>query len=131
MKRLSIIVIIGIFIITGCDWQRTSKEPSKKPSKNAQHQQVIKIGYLPITHSANLMMTKKLLSQHNHPKYKLELVKFNNWPDLMDALNSGRIDGASTLIELAMKSKQKGSNIKAVALVIMKAMSLWDKKVCT
>ncbi|MEO4120519.1 hypothetical protein ABH334_13810, partial [Staphylococcus aureus] len=22
MKRLSIIVIIGIFIITGCDWQR-------------------------------------------------------------------------------------------------------------
>ncbi|MGE7103713.1 ABC transporter substrate-binding protein, partial [Staphylococcus aureus] len=40
MKRLSIIVIIGIFIITGCDWQRTSKEPSKK----AQHQQVIKIG---------------------------------------------------------------------------------------
>ena len=76
---------------------------------------MIKIGYLPITHSANLM-TKKLLSQHNHPKYKLELVKFNNWPDLMDALNSGRIDGASTLIELAMKSKQKGSNIKAVAL---------------
>lgn len=112
MKRLSIIVIIGIFIITGCDWQRTSKEPSK----NAQNQQVIKIGYLPITHSANLMMTKKLLSQYNHPKYKLELVKFNNWPDLMDALNSGRIDGASTLIELAMKSKQKGSNIKAVAL---------------
>ncbi|MEI5741290.1 ABC transporter substrate-binding protein, partial [Staphylococcus aureus] len=94
------------------DWQRTSKEPSK----NAQNQQVIKIGYLPITHSANLMMTKKLLSQYNHPKYKLELVKFNNWPDLMDALNSGRIDGASTLIELAMKSKQKGSNIKAVAL---------------
>ncbi len=34
----------------------------------------------------------------------------------MDALNSGRIDGASTLIELAMKFKQKGSNIKAVAL---------------
>lgn len=62
MKRLSIIVIIGIFIITGCDWQRTSKEPSK----NVQQQQVIKIGYLPITHSANLMMTKKLLSQHNH-----------------------------------------------------------------
>lgn len=55
MKRLSIIVIIGIFIIIGCDWQRTSKEPSK----NAQNQQVIKIGYLPITHSANLMMTKK------------------------------------------------------------------------
>ena len=46
----------------------------------------------------------------------------------MDALNSGRIDGASTLIELAMKSKQKGSNIKAVALGHQKAMSLWDKR---
>ena len=43
---------------TGCDWQRTSKEPSN----NAQHQQVIKIGYLPITHSANLMMTKIIIT---------------------------------------------------------------------
>lgn len=114
-------------IITGCDWQRTSKERSK----NAQNQQVIKIGYLPITHSANLMMTKKLLSQYNHPKYKLELVKFNNWPDLMDALNSGRIDGASTLIELAMKSKQKGSNIKAVALGHHEGNVIMGQKVCT
>ena len=34
----------------------------------------------------------------------------------MDALNSGKVDGASVLIELAMKSKQEGVGIKAVAL---------------
>ena len=34
----------------------------------------------------------------------------------MDALNTGRVDGASVLIELAMKSAQEGVGIKAVAL---------------
>ncbi|MCG9858257.1 nitrate ABC transporter substrate-binding protein, partial [Staphylococcus argenteus] len=37
------IVIIGFLILSGCDWQRVSKAPSKK----SQNQQVIKIGYLP------------------------------------------------------------------------------------
>ncbi len=49
----------------------------------------------------------------------------------MDALNSGRIDGASTLIELAMKSKQK-PNIKAVALGHHEGnVIMGQKKVCT
>ena len=37
------------------------------------------------------------------------MVKFNSWPDLMDALNTGRIDGASVLIQLAMKAVEKGN----------------------
>ncbi|WP_231111905.1 ABC transporter substrate-binding protein [Staphylococcus equorum] len=61
-------------------------------------------------------MTEEIQQKSKNSGYKLELIRFNNWPDLMDALNSGKIDAASTLIELAMKSKQKGSNIKAVAL---------------
>ena len=44
------------------------------------------------------------------------MVKFGSWPDLMDALNTGRIDGASVLIELAMKAKELGIDLKAVAL---------------
>ena len=34
----------------------------------------------------------------------------------MEALNSGKIDGASVLSELAMKAKGQGVNLKAVAL---------------
>jgi len=35
----------------------------------------------------------------------------------VDALNSGKVDGASMLIELAMKAKEQGIDLKAVALV--------------
>ncbi|MFB3244021.1 ABC transporter substrate-binding protein, partial [Staphylococcus pseudintermedius] len=105
-KRALILFIIALFIVTGCT-------PNSQNHVN-QDKKVLKIGYLPITHAANLMMTKEI--KQNNPNYDIELVRFNNWPDLMDALNSGRIDGASTLIELAMKAKSKGSPIKAVAL---------------
>ncbi|EGQ3256469.1 ABC transporter substrate-binding protein [Staphylococcus pseudintermedius] len=105
-KRALILFIIALFIVTGCT--------SNSQNHVNQDKKVLKIGYLPITHAANLMMTKEI--KQNNPNYDIELVRFNNWPDLMDALNSGRIDGASTLIELAMKAKSKGSPIKAVAL---------------
>ncbi|MGG1597420.1 ABC transporter substrate-binding protein [Paenibacillus naphthalenovorans] len=75
----------------------------------------IKIGYLPITHAAPLYIEEELGKQH-FKHFKLELVKFGSWPDLMDALNTGRIDGASVLVELAMKAKEQGIDLKAVAL---------------
>lgn len=53
---------------------------------------------------------------YDEENYEIERVKFSSWPDLMDALNSGRIDGASVLIELAMKAREKGIDLKAVAL---------------
>ena len=56
------------------------------------------------------------LSSRGFEDYTIEMVKFGSWPDLMDALNTGRIDGASALIELAMKAKEQGIDLKAVAL---------------
>lgn len=47
----------------------------------------IKIGYLPITHAAPLYIEEELGKQH-FKHFKLELVKFGSWPDLMDALNT-------------------------------------------
>lgn len=74
----------------------------------------IKIAYLPITHSLAVLETADELEQQTG--LKVELVKYGSWTELMDALNSGRVDGASVLIELAMKSKEQGISIKAVAL---------------
>lgn len=73
---------------------------------------VIKIGYLPITHAAPLLIEEA----YDETEYKIERIKFSTWPDLMDALNSGRIDGASVLIELAMKAHEKGVDLNALAL---------------
>ncbi|GEK34954.1 ABC transporter substrate-binding protein [Kurthia sibirica] len=103
-KLLSIVIMLAIAILTGCSTSEVQKEG--KPT--------IKIGYLPITHAAPLFVQEKLQQKNAH--YKLELVKFSSWPDLMDALNTGRIDGASVLIQLAMKAKELGIDLKAVAL---------------
>lgn len=73
------------------------------------------MGYLPITHAAPLFLNQHI---HGgvHEGYEIELVKFGSWSDLMDALNAGRIDGASVLIQLAMKAMEKEIDLSAIAL---------------
>lgn len=99
------LLIIFVMTISACG--QTAQQTLDKPT--------IKIGYLPITHAGPLY-----LDAHVHggqfEDYQIEMVKFNSWPDLMDALNTGRIDGASVLIQLAMKAEEKGIDLKAVAL---------------
>lgn len=82
--------------------------------KKSDNSNTIKIAYLPITHSLAVLETADELAEKNG--LQVELVKYGSWNELMDALNSGRVDGASVLIELAMKSKEQGIGLKAVAL---------------
>lgn len=82
--------------------------------KKSDDSGTIKIAYLPITHSLAVLETADELAAQTG--LQVELVKYGSWNELMDALNSGRVDGASVLIELAMKSKEQGIGIKAVAL---------------
>ena len=83
-------------------------------SHSEDGKKIIKIGYLPITHAVPLYVESELGGEFEN--FELELVKFGSWPDLMDALNTGGIDGASVLITLAMKAKESGVDLKAVAL---------------
>ncbi|HEX2927337.1 MAG TPA: ABC transporter substrate-binding protein [Ruminiclostridium sp.] len=76
---------------------------------------VVKIAYLPITHALPVFIENELQDKAGN-NYEIELVKYGSWPELMDALNTGNVDGASVLIELAMKAKEQGIGIKAVAL---------------
>ncbi|MCR5692092.1 MAG: ABC transporter substrate-binding protein [Eubacterium sp.] len=102
-KYFYLLTIIFIFsLAVGCG---RNKEDEAK---------TVKIAYLPITHSLAVLEEAKELEK-NHD-IKVELVKYGSWPELLDALNSGQVDGASVLIELAMKSKAEGVGLKAVAL---------------
>lgn len=107
-KRLRIVLLMFALLltITAC-----GKEDSAD-SQTDGGKRIVKIGYLPITHAAPLYMQ----SNKDYEGYAIELVKFGSWPELMDALNTGKIDGASVLIQLAMKAKEKGIDLKAVAL---------------
>lgn len=82
--------------------------------KKSDDSNTIKIAYLPITHSLAVLETADELAKKSD--LQVELVKYGSWPELLDALNTERVDGASVLIELAMKSKEQGIGIKAVAL---------------
>lgn len=106
MKKgiLPILLLLFIAILTACN--------SNEQNNTGNEKQTIKIGYLPITHAAPLFVQ----SEEKFEDYELELVKFGSWPELIDALNTGKIDGASMLIQLAIKSKEQGIDLKAVAL---------------
>jgi NitT/TauT family transport system substrate-binding protein len=141
-KKILVTAILTIsFLITGCasnsevnndtldETQATASpvenkaEPTKAeddsnqvPSSESAEKSIIKIAYLPITHAIPVFETAELLAQKEDSTIQIELVKFGSWPELLDALNSGRVDGASVLIELAMKARSQGIGLKAIAL---------------
>ena len=114
-KIISIMMAITLLVgIAGCGKSTTTTTTNESESTNSE-QQVVKIAYLPITHALPIFVENELQSQTNS-NIKIELVKYGSWPELMDALNTGRVDGASVLIELALKAKEQGIDLKAVAL---------------
>jgi len=100
-------VVVMLVSLTACG----SRQGSTDKTGDGK---TIKIAYLPITHSLAVLAEADELQEKDG--IKIELIKYGSWPELLDALNSGKVDGASVLIELAMKSKQEGVGIKAVAL---------------
>lgn len=111
MKKFLVFFIAVLSVLGyGC-----SNGGNKNVNSNNTRQH-IKLGYLPITHAISVFATKDYIDSDTSFDFDIELVKFGNWTDLTDALNSGRIDGASVLVELAMAAKSKGVGLKAVAL---------------
>lgn len=106
-KSLFMILLAFILILTACGSGNKGSVTDKK---------TVKIGYLPITHAVPLYIEDDMGDVEGFENFDLELVKFGSWPDLVEALNAGRIDGASMLVTLAMAAKEQGIDLKAVAL---------------
>lgn len=111
-KTIAIVVlavILAFLVLSLASW-------GNKEESSAQNEvKTVKIGYLPITHALPLFIENDL-SANDSKNFKVELVKFGSWTELSDAVNTGQVDGASMLIELAMKSKERGIDLKTVAL---------------
>lgn len=108
-KWISLFVLtLTMVVLAACGGDETSSSDGGK----SDDKPTIKIGYLPITHAVPLYMQ----DSEELEGYNVELVKFGSWPELVDALTTGNIDGASMLIQLAMNAKEKGIDLKAVAL---------------
>lgn len=107
MKRIPgiLLAVVMLATLTACS---SAIDTNKQKTK-------VKIAYLPIVHALPLFVENEL-NKEKFENIEFELVKFGSWPELMDALNTGKVDGASVLIELAMKAKEQGIGLKAVAL---------------
>ncbi len=81
----------------------------------AAGQPTLRVGYLPITHSLALVVADKLYAG-KYRNFKLELVKFSSWPELLDAYNAGKIQAASELLVLALAGAERGVPESVVAL---------------
>lgn len=112
VQRTIIGAWVGLLVLLGACGARP--EPSSQIETGKVR---FKIGYLPITHAAPLFMEKYRWdgSRSADLPFELELVKFGSWTDLIDALNAGKIDGASVLAPLAVKAKERGIDLKIVA----------------
>lgn len=97
------------FLLSGCrnDGRNSARQKGVKKR--------VKIGYLPITHALPVFVAKETGNREFYG-IELELIRFGSWPELIEALNAGRIDGASVLVQLAMGAREQGADLKAVAL---------------
>ena len=102
--------------LTGCGTTNPDSTSAADATKTDSSKTNITLGYLPITHALAVFEAKELLDEQSDSDIEVTLQKFSSWTDLMDALNSGKIDGASVLVELAMGAVSNGIDLKAAAL---------------
>ena len=111
-NRIGIGVITALFFTVIVSGQLAAAGADKKEGATDV---TYTIGYLPITHALPVFEEKEQLELADEG-IKIKLQKFASWSDLTDALHTGKIDGASELIELAMSAKVKGVDLTVAAL---------------
>lgn len=107
-KICLLLLLLAAAVAAGCG------NPLADRSAQGSQVKTVRIAYLPITHALPLFAEKELLSAEDN--VQIELIKYGSWPELMDALNTGKVDGASVLIELAVKAREQGIDVRAAAL---------------
>ena len=118
-KRLltfALAATLSFSALTGCGTTNPDSTSAADTTKTDSSKTNITLGYLPITHALAVFEAKELLDEQSDSDIEVTLQKFSSWTDLMDALNSGKIDGASVLVELAMGAVSNGIDLKAAAL---------------
>jgi len=102
---MKIFIVLAVVVLTAC---AGALEAVENP------QGTIQIAYLPITHSLAVMKMNAM--QLEDDPYSIELVRFTTWPDVVDALRTGRVDGASVLFEVALQAGNENDGLSLLAL---------------
>ncbi len=112
---LSGVLILGLALTLTLVFPGGFNKAIGESQKPAGVKPVLRVGYLPITHSLPLVVADKL-DRAAYRNFSLELVPFSSWPELTEALNGGKIQAAITMFELAIVSQKRGVPIQVLAL---------------
>jgi len=83
---------------------------------------VLRVGYLPITHA---LLPHLAEVENRFTKVDVELVRFQSWPELAEALKAGQIDaGGSILNTLAIKLASQGVPLTSVLMAVRDGSAL-------
>ncbi len=75
---------------------------------------VLRLGYVPTVHSIDPVVLDKLYAP-NFKNMEFELVKFDSWQELIEALKTNRVQGASIPAALDLEAAENGLPIKIVS----------------
>jgi len=105
MRRYYLLLfLLFLLILAAC-----SSDP-----RTAQGRTVIRIAYLPITHSAAVMILPDVTRYDEN--YYIQLERFTSWPEVSEALRAGHVDGASMLFEVALTIHERDNSFRALGL---------------
>ena len=106
-----LLLLVALAVFGGCG------DEASAPRHIVDGVRTVRIAYLPITHALPLFAANDLpLTDDDGPPIRIERVKYSSWPGLIDALNTGKVDGASVLAPLAVKAREQGIDVRAAAL---------------
>lgn len=117
-------IIALSFLLTACgekDSTAATENAATAPAQSQESQKdeektTVKIAYLPITHALPAFELAEIEKLKKDTNLNVELVKFGSWTELVDALNTGRVDAAFALVELVMKAREQGIDVYLAAL---------------
>ena len=105
VKILRVLLLLPLLLVfVGCGGAR----------EDTEGRTVVRIAYLPITHSAAVMLLPDVSVADEN--FRVELVRFTSWPEVVEALRARRVDGASLLLEVAFRAFEMDPTLTAVSL---------------
>jgi NitT/TauT family transport system substrate-binding protein len=117
-KALLISIILALTLVHvsptwGWDWNIFGNLLGGKPDEQ-EVVSALSLRYVPTVHSIDPVVLDKLYAP-NFKNLKFELIKFGSWDDLLDALRSGTIQGASLPAALDLLAAEGGVPLQIVA----------------
>jgi NitT/TauT family transport system substrate-binding protein len=113
----TVLLLLVLLLSIISPWQKKQTSNTLLPT--------LRIGYLPITHAALPLVVYSQAGEGKLENFNLDLVRFSNWAELAEALQSGQIDGGGDILNnLAFKIVSKGVPLQSVLMAVRAGSAL-------